>query len=48
MERNVSFDVEKLSDIAVRLAWAQIEIFADDVEKIQVLAAGDEASVREL
>lgn len=48
MERNVSFSASGLTDIAVRLAWAQVEAFADDVEKIQVLAAGDEASVRDL
>ena len=48
MERNIHFDVAGLSDIAVRLAWAQLEIFADDVEKIQVMAAGDESSVTDL
>ena len=48
MERNVNFGTEGLSDIAVHLAWAQLEIFADDVEKIQVMAAGDENSVSDL
>ncbi len=48
MERNVNFGTEGLSDIAVHLAWAQLEIFADDVEKIQVMAAGDESSVSDL
>ena len=48
MERNVYFEIEGLTDIAVRLAWAQMEVFADDVEKIQVLAAGDEGSVNDL
>ena len=48
MERNVQFEITALKDIVVRLAWAQLEIFADDVEKIQVLAAGDEGSVTDL
>ena len=48
MERKESFEIAALTDIAVHLAWAQVEAFADDVEKIQVLAAGDEASVRDL
>ncbi len=48
MERNSSFDTTGLSGLTVRLAWAQLEIFADDVEKIQVMAAGDEGSVNDL
>ena len=48
VERNIHFEAAKLTDIAVRLAWAQLEIFADDVEKIQVMAAGDESSVTDL
>lgn len=44
----MNFGTEGLSDIAVHLAWAQLEIFADDVEKIQVMAAGDENSVSDL
>ena len=48
MERNLSFDTAGLTDIAVRLAWAQLEIFADDVQKVQVLVAGDERSVEDL
>ena len=48
MERNMHFEVTGLTDIAVRLAWAQMEVFADDVDKIQVLAAGDEGSVQDL
>ncbi|MEG0269347.1 MAG: DUF4097 family beta strand repeat-containing protein [Clostridia bacterium] len=48
MERNLSFETEKLSEIAVHLAWAQLEIFADDVEKIQVMAAGDENTTNDL
>lgn len=48
MERNASFELNGLEQITVRLAWAQLEIFADDVEKIQVMAAGDEASANDL
>ena len=48
MERNMHFEIAGLNDIVVRLAWAQLEIFADDVEKIQVMAAGDEATVSDL
>lgn len=48
MERNLMFDTDGLNDIAVRLAWAQLEIFADDVQKVQVLVAGDERSVEDL
>ncbi len=29
-----------LNDLAVRLAWAQVEIFADDIERVQVLRRG--------
>lgn len=48
MERNMSFDTEGLNGITVHLAWAQLEIFADDVEKVQVMAAGDDGSVQDL
>lgn len=48
MERNMSFDTGELTGIAVHLAWAQLEIFADEVEKVQVMAAGDDNSVEDL
>ena len=48
MERNESFQMEGLNEIAVHLAWGQLEIFGDDVEKIQVMAAGDESSTQDL
>ena len=41
MERNLSFDTEGLEKIAVHLGWAQLEMFADEVDKVQVMAAGD-------
>lgn len=48
MERNESFAANNLIDLAIHMAWAQVEIFADDIERVQVLAAGDESSVRDL
>ena len=46
MERNLSFDTEGLENIAVHLGWAQLEMFADEVDKVQVMAAGDDSSVQ--
>ena len=48
MERNLSFDTEGLEKIAVHLGWAQLEMFADEVDKVQVMAAGDDSSVEDL
>ena len=48
MERNESFALENVNDLAIHMAWAQVEIFADDIQRVQVLAAGDENSVKEL
>ena len=48
MERNLSFDVAGLRGLGIHLAWAQMEVFADDVDKIQVMAAGDDNSVNDL
>lgn len=48
MERNESFQTEGLNEIAVHLAWGQLEIFTDDVDKVQVMAAGDESSTEDL
>lgn len=48
MERNMSFDGGSLDGVAVHLAWGQLEIFADDVDRIQVMAAGDDGSVNDL
>ena len=48
MERNESFATGSLNDLSIRLAWAQVEIFADEIDRVQVLAAGDENSVRDL
>ena len=48
MERNESFAAATLNDLVVHMAWAQVEVFADDIDRVQVLAAGDENSVRDL
>lgn len=48
MERNASFAARNVSSINIRLAWAQIEVFADDVDTIQVMAAGDPSTVADL
>ena len=48
MERNETFQTGELHAIIARLAWAQLEIFADDIEQIQVIASGDEHTVTEL
>ncbi len=48
MERNESFPAGSLQDLIVHMAWAQVEVFADDIDRVQVLAAGDENSVRDL
>ncbi len=48
LERNESFASDNLNDIVVHMAWAQVEIFSDDIDRVQVLAAGDENSVRDL
>lgn len=48
MERNESFAAASLNDLVVHMAWAQVEVFADDIDRVQVLAAGDENSVRDL
>lgn len=48
MEKNLSFSVDAIQSIVVKLAWPQLEIFSDEIEAIQVLAAGDEHTVTEL
>jgi DUF4097 and DUF4098 domain-containing protein YvlB len=48
LERNENFASENINDLAIHMAWAQVEIFADEIDRVQVLAAGDENSVRDL
>ena len=48
MEKNLCFEAPSVQQLIVKLAWAQLELLTDDVEDIQVLAAGDEHTVSEL
>lgn len=48
MERNVNYPIANLRDIVIRLAWPQLEIYADDVDQIQVIASGDEYTLGDL
>lgn len=48
MEKNLNFEASSVQQLVVKLAWAQLELLADDVEDIQVIAAGDEHTVSEL
>ncbi len=48
MERNVNFPVADVSDIIIHLAWPQLEIYADDIDQIQVIASGDAHTVNDL
>lgn len=48
MERNLSFAPSSIQNLVVKLAWAQLEMFTDEVEEIQVLIAGDDRTVSEL
>jgi DUF4097 and DUF4098 domain-containing protein YvlB len=48
MERNVNYPIVNLHDISIRLAWAQLEMYADDVDQIQVIASGDEHTLGDL
>lgn len=48
MEKKVRFSKDSIREVLAHLAWAQLEIMGDDVEDIQVLAAGDDHTVEEL
>jgi hypothetical protein len=48
MEKNFSFPKESVTELMCRLSWAQLELLADDVQEIQVLAAGDDQSVSDM
>ncbi len=48
MERNVNFPFADLKDISIRLAWAQLDIYADDIDQIQVIASGDAHTLSDL
>jgi len=48
MERNVNFPIEALNDVSIKLAWAQLEIYADTISQIQIIASGDAHTLSDL
>lgn len=48
MDRNESYDMLSTHALDVKLAWASLEVAADDVESIQLLISGNDADVEEL
>lgn len=48
MERNVNYPAGELHEIVIHLAWAQMEIYADDIDQIQVIASGDAHTLSDL
>ena len=48
MERNENYPIEGLRDLSIRLAWAQLEMYADDIDRIQVIASGDAHTIDDL
>lgn len=48
MERNENFPIAGLTGITIRLAWAQLEIYTDDIDRIQVIASGDDHTLSDL
>lgn len=48
MEKNFSFEKDSVNELYCRLTWAQLELVVDDVQEIQVLAAGDDQSVADM
>jgi len=48
MERNETFAAAEMREMSIRLAWAQLEVYADNIDQIQIIASGDETTVNEL
>jgi len=48
LERNVNFPVAGLHELSIRLGWAQLELYTDDIEQIQVIASGDSHTLGDL
>ena len=48
MEKNISFDAAIVRSILVKVAWPQLEMMKDEIDVIQVFAAGDEHTVTDL
>lgn len=48
MENILRFESNKVEEVIVHLAWGQLTVVRESVEKLQVIATGDEATVKEL
>ena len=48
MNRNESFTGSQVNTLAVKLAWASLEMLVDDVADIQVMGSGDDNDVTDL
>lgn len=48
MNRNESFSAAEVTELALHLAWASVDIMTDDVSDIQVMISGNEADVTDL
>ncbi|MBR6030065.1 MAG: DUF4097 family beta strand repeat protein [Clostridia bacterium] len=48
MNRNERFAPDKVARLEIRLAWATLEISADDVDQVQLIVSGTDADVDDL
>ena len=48
MEKNIAYPAALVSEIQVRVGWAQVELCGADTQETQVAIAGDDRSVREM
>ena len=48
MNKILTFSPTLITSVEAHLAWASLEILADDVEDMQVMAAGDDNDVNDL
>lgn len=48
MNRNESFPIADVTELALHMAWASVDVTVDDVSEIQVMVSGNEADVTDL
>ena len=48
MNKTQAFPASRVTGIAAHLAWANLDVLVDDVEELQVMAAGDDNDVTDL
>ena len=48
MNRNESFSPTAVTELALHLAWASLDVMVDDVDDIQVMISGNEADVSDM